>query len=117
MYMQYVGFDTVASFRVYTFHVIDAPYEARDFTVKVQSEAFRPDRLSPQDGPGICYARLAQELRGQTPESRAEACLSIGERDITDYLEQYYPKKPQAKRKEEHVTPPANKPDGGWRRR
>jgi hypothetical protein len=96
MYIQYVGFDTAPSFRIYTFHVIDPPYEAREFMVKVPSEAFRPNRLSLQDGPGICYARLAQELRGQTPGSRAEACLIIGERDITDYLEQHYPKKWQA---------------------
>jgi hypothetical protein len=96
MYIQYVGFDTAASFRIYTFHVIDAPNAARDFTVKVRSEAFRPNRLSLQDGPGICYARLAQELRGQTPGSHAGACLIIEERDITDYLEQHHPKKQQA---------------------
>jgi hypothetical protein len=96
MYIHCVGFDTAASFRIYTFHVIDAPNAARDFTVKVQSEAFRPNRLSLQDGPGICYARLAQDLRGQTPVSHTEACLIIGERDITDYLEQHYPKKRQA---------------------
>ena len=96
MYIQYVGFEPAPSFRIYAFHVIDPPYEAREFTVKVQSEAFRPNRLSLQDGPGICYARLAQELQGQTPESRAEPCLIIGERDITDYLERHYPKKRQA---------------------
>lgn len=118
MYIQYVGFDIAPSSRIYSFHVIDAPYQARDFTVKVLSEAFRPDRLSLQDGPGICYARLAQELQGQTPESRADACLSIGERDISDYLEQHHPKKPPAKRKkEEHVTPPDVNPQDWWRRR
>jgi len=96
MHIQYLGFDTSSSFRIYTFHVIDPPFEAREFTVKVQSEAFRPNRLSLQDGPGICYARLAQELRGQTPQSRAETGLIIGEQDVTDYLEQHYPKKRQA---------------------
>ena len=96
MYIQYVGFDTGPSFRIYTFSVINPPDEAREFTVKVQSQAFRPNRLSLQDGPGICFARLAQELGGQTHQSRAEASLIIGEQDITDYLEQHYPKKPQA---------------------
>ena len=118
MYIQYVGFDTAPSSRIYTFHVIDASHEARDFTVQVHSEAFRPDRLSLQDGPRICYERLVQELRGQTPESRADACLSIGERDITDYLEQRHPKKPQPKKKkEEHVSLPAANPEDWWRRR
>jgi len=117
MYIQYVGFDVAASSRIYAFHVIDAPDAARDFTVTVQSEAFRPNGLKLQDGPGICFARLGQELRGQTQESRAEAHLSIGEQDIKDYIEQHHPKEPQVKRKEERVTPPANKPEDWWRRR
>jgi hypothetical protein len=93
MYIQYLGFDTDRSFRLYTFHVINPPSEAREFTVKVQSAAFGRNRLSLQDGPGICYARLGQALQGQTPESPADPCLIIGERDITDYLEHHHPKK------------------------
>jgi len=78
MYIQYVGFDSSIGSRTYTFHVNDAPHEVRDFTVRVEAEAFRPDSLGLQDGPGICYARLAKELGVQTSESRTEACLSIG---------------------------------------
>jgi hypothetical protein len=117
MYIQYVGFDTVTGSRTYSFHVIDAPQEARDFTVKVEAEAFRPDRLGLQDGPCISYARLVKELGGQTSESRAEACLSIGEGDIKDYLQEHNPKKPQAKKKVEPVEPPADRPEDLWRRR
>jgi len=93
MYIKYQGFDTAPSFRLYTFHVINPPFEPREFTVKVQSEAFGPNRLSLQDGPGICYARLGEALQGQTPQSPADPCLIIGERDITDYLEHHHPKK------------------------
>jgi hypothetical protein len=117
MYIQYVGFDTATGSRTYTFHVIDAPHEVRDFTVKVEAEAFRPDCLGLQDGPGICYARLVKELRGQTSESLAEACLSIGEGDIKDYLEEHNPKKPQAKKKEGRVEPLADSPENRWERR
>ncbi len=117
MYIQYVGFDSATGSRTYTFHVIDAPREARDFTVKVEAEAFRPDSLGLQDGPCICYARLVKELQGQTAESRAEACLSIGERDIKDYLEEHNPKKPHAKKKESHVVPLADTPENWWGRR
>jgi hypothetical protein len=117
MYIQYVGFDTSIGSRTYTFHVIDAPHEVRDFTVRVEAEAFRPDSLGLQDGPCICYARLAKELGAQTSESRTEACLSIGERDIRDYLEQHNPKKPQAKKKDGRVGPPADGPEDRWGRR
>ena len=97
MYIQYVSFDVVASSRIYNFDVIDSK-EAREFTVKVQSEAFRPAALKLQDGPGICFARLEQELHGETPEAPAGAHLSIEERDIREYLERQHPRKPLRKK-------------------
>jgi hypothetical protein len=93
MYIQYVGFNVAASSRIYNFDVIDTK-EAREFTVKVQSEAFRPGSLKLQDGPDICFARLKLELAGETQESRSEAHLSLGERDIQEYSEQHYPREP-----------------------
>jgi hypothetical protein len=98
MYIQYVGFNVAASSRTYNFDVLD-PKEARQFTVQLQSEAFRPARLKLQDGPGICFARLKQELEGETQEARAEAHLSIRERDIQEYLEQHSPRKKAFERK------------------
>ena len=93
MYIQYVGFKAAASSRTYNFDVID-PKEAREFTVQVQSEAFRPARLKLQDGPGICFERLEQELERETQKSRAKAHLSIRKRDIQEYLEGRCPRKP-----------------------
>lgn len=93
MYIQYVGFDVAASSRVYKFHVIGT-HAAREFTVSVQSEAFRAARLKLQDGPAICFARLQQDLEGETPESRVENRLSIGERDIREYWERHHPRPP-----------------------
>lgn len=98
MYIQYVGFNDGASSLVYSFEVIDTA-AVRKFTVKVESDAFRPARLKLQDGPGICFARLKQELQEETQEARAEAHLSIGERYIQEYLEQHYPRKPPSNRK------------------
>lgn len=92
MYIQYVGFNIVASSRVYNFDVIDIE-EAREFTVKVQSEAFCPAALKLQDGPDISYARLKQELQGETSEARAEAHLSIADHDIQEYLERHSPRR------------------------
>ncbi len=94
MHIQYVGFSVAAGCRIYSFHVIDTPEEAREFTVRVQAEAFRPARLKLQDGPGITFTRLEHELQRETPESRVESHLSIGEPDVRDYLERHYPPKP-----------------------
>jgi hypothetical protein len=90
MYIQYIGFNVAASSRLYNFDVIDAK-EAREFSVKVQSEAFRPSGLKPQDGPDICYARLKRALEGETQESRTEGHVSIRRREVDEYLEQHYP--------------------------
>ena len=98
MYIQYVGFETAASSRIYAFLVKNAPQATRDFTVTVQAEAFRPDGLKLQDGPGICFARLDQELRGEAEDSRVEAHLMIGERDIKDYLWRNHPRKEHGKK-------------------
>jgi hypothetical protein len=93
MHIQYVGFDHAVRSRIYAFRVIDPPMETREFTVQVQSEAFRAGSLSFQDGPGICFARLQRELKGETHESRVEAHLGIGEQDIHAYRAGHYPLK------------------------
>ncbi|MBZ5562020.1 MAG: hypothetical protein LAP13_06330 [Acidobacteriia bacterium] len=114
MYIQYAGFNNVgASSRVYNFDVIETG-ATRQFTVQVQSEAFRPASLMLQDGPGICFARLEQELQGETEESRAEAHLMIGERDIREYLQKHYPHKPAWKKKENSSASPAIEPKSRW---
>ena len=97
MHIQYAGFSVSASSRIYKFDVIE-PNEVREFTVEVLSETFRPARLKLQDGPGICFARVEQELRGETQELRAVANLSVGEQDIQGYMERHYPRKVIAKR-------------------
>ena len=97
MYIQYVGCNVAGSSRIYNYDVLDTK-QKREFTVKVQSEAFRPAGLKLQDGPSICFDRLKRELGAETEESRAEADFTIGERDIDEYLERYYPRQPLAKR-------------------
>jgi len=100
MYIQYVGFEIGADTRVYSFHVINAPETTRDFTITVQSQAFRPRGLKLQDGQGICFARLDRELQRDTPESPAETHLIIGEGNITDYLGEHNPPKLQGRKEE-----------------
>lgn len=118
MYIQYVGFDVASSSRTYNFHVIDTPHEAREFTVQICSEAFLPARLKLQDGPAICFARLEQELHGETQEFRTEAHLSIRERDIREYLERNSPRKTASKKKEaNNVSSTASPRDWGERGR
>jgi len=94
MYIQYVGFVVAAGSRIYNFHVIDTLHEVREFAVNIQSDAFRAARLKLQDGPDICFARLKQELQGETQESPAVNNLTIEGRDIRDYWERHNPRPP-----------------------
>jgi hypothetical protein len=93
MYIQYRGFNVVASSRIYNFDVIDIAKEAREFTVKVQSETFRPAHLKFQDGPGICFERLRHEMEQETPELCAQSHLRIDEQNVQEYLARHHPHK------------------------
>lgn len=91
MIIQYRGFENIVDSRIYSFHVINQPELAREFTVKVQSAEFCVGRLKFQDGPGVCMARLQRELDGETLELRAEAHLNVLERDVSEYRTHHYP--------------------------
>jgi hypothetical protein len=92
MYIQYRGFSIEATSRVYAYHVINPPQGSREFTVDVQANALHLPPLKIQDGPGMCYARLKQELDRETAELPAEAHLHITQGDIREYVEKTYPK-------------------------
>ena len=91
--IQYVGFSVVAASRTYFFRAIRALEEVREFTVKVESEAFRTTPLRFQDAPDVCLARLRRELDRETPESRAKLHLLVEEQDIQEYAHRHYPRK------------------------
>lgn len=60
-YIQYVGFNVGGGSRFYNFDVVGKSEDAREFTVKLQSEAFRSSPLRFQDGPDICFKRVERE--------------------------------------------------------
>ena len=91
MYIQYTGFTAAINSRIYTFHVLDAAREPREFMVRIHSDTNLWATLKLQDGPGICFERLEQELGRETPVARAELNLRISEQDIREYLARHYP--------------------------
>ncbi len=92
MYIQYHGFSLEAASRAYAFHVIDSAQETREFTINVENSAFRILPFKFQDGPGICFGRLKQELDRETSEAPAKHHLRITPSDIQQYVEKTYPK-------------------------
>jgi len=92
LYIQYVGFNVGLGSRFYNFDVLGTA-EPREFTVKVQSEAFRLSPLKFQDGPDISFKRLEHELEVETQESRAKSQLEVGKKEILEYVARNYPPK------------------------
>ena len=91
MYIQYSGFKVALNSRIYNFQVLDASREPREFTVRIHSDTNLWAGLKLQDGPGICFERMEQELSRETPAARAELNLRISEQDIREYLVRHYP--------------------------
>jgi len=89
--IRYEGFTVAGASRSYNFLVIDTLGDSRHYTVLVPMDSFRSTPLRFQDGPPICFQRLKQELDRETPEPHPQARLSIGEPEIHQYLERYYP--------------------------
>ncbi len=108
MHIQYGGFEAVANSRTYTFRVLEAAREPREFTVRIHSDTNHWASLKLQDGPGICFERLEQELGRETPSAGAQLELQINEQDIREYLARHYPpvKKPFGQREPFSPEPP-----------
>jgi CheY-like chemotaxis protein len=91
MYIQYRGFNVAMNSRIYKFQVLDPARQQREFTVQIQSDTNHWPSLKLQDGPGICFERLEQELGRETPATCAEQNLQISELDILAYQKRHYP--------------------------
>jgi ActR/RegA family two-component response regulator len=113
MYIQYTGFNAAMNGRIYNFQVLDPAREQRAFTVKIQSDTNHLASLKLQDGPGICFERVEQELGRETAASRADLNLDITELDIRGYMKRHYPPvktfrpKDSPERSAEKIGPPA----------
>jgi hypothetical protein len=82
--MQFVGFESKATAREYTFTVREAVHEPREFTVEIANEVFSEHRLRFQDAPSICSLKLRRELTSHAnhpPDSH----FHITDEDLDDY--------------------------------
>ncbi|MGO8789156.1 MAG: hypothetical protein ACLQVL_17475 [Terriglobia bacterium] len=77
--------------RIYSFQVLDPARESREFTVSIHSDTNLWAKLKLQDGPGICFERLEQELGRESTDCCAELNLRISEEDIRAYFAHHYP--------------------------
>jgi len=60
--VQFVGFESKALVREYTFTVREQAGEPREFTLTIANEAFDAHRVRYQDAPDVCSLKLHHEL-------------------------------------------------------
>jgi hypothetical protein len=82
--MEYMGFNSTKQGREYAFHVRFSAQDARDYTVTIASETFTSRRVSFQDGPNVCSARLKRELIAN-PAIPTGTDFLIDEKEIDDH--------------------------------
>ena len=82
--VQYVGFESKAMVREYTFQVRHAMDEPREFTLTITNEAFSSRRVRYQDAPDVCSLKLQRELatNGNNP---LKAHFRITDAELDDY--------------------------------
>ena len=82
--IQYMGFESGALVREYTFMVRGESGQSHSYTLSIANEAFVSHRTRYQDGPDICSLRLRRELATPaTDPSITQFCITDSE--LADY--------------------------------
>jgi hypothetical protein len=90
MLLQYVGFQDAPGRREYVL-MAQSGDKVRKYTVWIASDAFAKRQASMQDGPDICYQKLARALID--PELATAVRLEVTDADLTHYREAHAPVK------------------------
>jgi len=84
IHIQYIGFEPRALVRLYSFRVLEASNEPREFTLSIANEAFLARRARYQDAPDICFLKLQHELT--VHENRpSETHFAITDAELESY--------------------------------
>jgi len=93
MVIQYIGFQSKARGRDYSYRVVDAKNEPREFTLTISNQAFVERHVPYQDAAGLCYQKLQRELATENPESPLQRHYTISDQELDEYREKYRPSK------------------------
>jgi len=90
--MQFVGFESKATAREYTFMVREASVEPREFKITIAHEAFREHGIRFQDAPDVCSLKLRRELTASSNHP-LESHFHITDAELDDYRKSHTPQK------------------------
>ncbi len=93
MLIQYIGFQPKPRGRDYSYRVVNAKSETREFTFTISTQGFIERRVPYQDGAGLCFQKLQRELLTETAERPLPRHFTISDQELDDYREKYRPAK------------------------
>ena len=82
--VQYIGFESKALVREYTFQVVEVSNPPREFTLTIPLRVFDSHRARYQDAATICLLRLQRELATHANHP-PETHFRISDADLEDY--------------------------------
>ena len=91
--IQYVGYQPQPNVRTYTFRVIDALVEAREFKVSIKTESLSNNKFKYQDIPDLCFTKLKRDLTFETEENPLPLRFTVSDAELQSYVEEHYPAK------------------------
>jgi hypothetical protein len=89
--VQYVGFQSKALVREYSFLVRQASSGTREFTLTIGNQAFSSHCLRYQDAPDICSLKLHRELAAFANDP-PQTHYRISELELSEYRDSHAPK-------------------------
>ena len=93
MHIQYLGYESISDARTYAFRVIDSLKNEREFTVKIINQTLLDNHFKCQDVPDLCFAKLKNELAGETQDQLLPSQMTVSNSDFRKYIEDHYPAK------------------------
>jgi len=92
--VQFVGFQSKAQAREYTFTVRERETEPREFVVTIANEAFDTRRVRFQDAPDICSHKLHRELAA-TENHPEKNHFRLSDAELDEYRNTHMKKPPK----------------------
>ena len=87
--IQYLGFETTPCGRDYSYRVIDAKSEKREFTFTISNQAFAEKRVPYQDAADLYYQKLQKALGLETPERPLPGHSTLSNQELDEYREKH----------------------------
>lgn len=93
MQIQYLGFELRPHGRDYTYRVIEAKRENREFTFTISNRAFAERHVPYQDAADICYQKLRKALGLESVEQPLPRRCTLLDQELDEYREKHRPVK------------------------